>query len=54
MKANANLNNGGWEALSFDEGALLYGSDNQLWRAKKTAAHDMSLFLMNMAAIGND
>lgn len=50
-KANAKRNNGGWPPSS--PAGLLAGSVKYDWSAKKTDDHDMSLFLMNMAAIGN-
>lgn len=48
---NTILKSGGWPSDSF--GALT-GWFKYDWIAKNTDVHDNNLFLMNMAAIGND
>lgn len=40
--------------LSPSTGAALIGSFNHDWMARKNEAHEIILFLMNIAAIGND
>lgn len=50
IMANPKRNNGGW-AASFSAG-LLAGSVKNACNAMNTDAHDISLFLMNMAAMG--